>query len=846
MVTANRVVINRVQAPQTSRKSTVKIKLTSLQKTAVHKARRDQNSINVKITYNNNLRNFIKFLKETVEANPGIVENGSIDDLVKSVDFSDDDVDQMQYVCSKKKIRNRNEWTYKFREETLVWNNITPELMYLFYAEEKYNCKMKKGEYVLNEKGEKKQKMYSARQKVLQAIEYGRSIENGNYNEEFIEAKSGISKSLKVTSQEAKMFGLVDERAADAIPFPLFRNLCEWAIMTGNIFLWVMALLQWNCIARCQNIDELTFKMFSMGTDSIRVQYFKTKKDQTGEKTTPKNCYCNPFDFTICIGTGLAIWFCHLNLKWTETSQYIFINEGAEKNSASSNYCDAVKKWATACRDKILEFIRPNRVNPHGIRKGGATEVTANTAETSLPSVFHRGEWSLGIVLDIYWKFAERGDQTIGRILAGLDPEGADFDVLPPHFVVGMENKHIKNAMEIMFGNIIKIETKKAEHSFVLALLLRCLASFVHHSDSILAVIDKVPGHRWRASIPLFADHALLDELKKLVTIEPTKGVMEKATGATRHTKISKSLQEIKRVLEEIGVERENRMNRDEELKTMMKEAVKEAFESKALELGQLTYENCETMMDKKLEGHREEIANDFKVMFSDFKKDLQQLIGPSQYIRLESTTVAAPKVNGHLEYGRGMFTPEGYILPNRTDLLPACRLWINGDKNNGFSYTGPDGERVRKLQPVRPFYLWDVDHIPSKVWNSFKAGWRPILNKMMEEEENKKIGERIRADGGNIPEADILEFHRRGRIYLLQTYSWIDEVKSLGWKVTTWSARTCRNQVEKKGSIEDKAKLGEPTRYNKKHAKKRKVTKKKTNVPAVGLSIAEILGQST
>ena len=110
MVTSNRVVINRAQAPRTSQKSTVKFKLTSSQKTAVHKARRDQNSINVKITYNNHLQNFIKFLKETVEANPGIVENGSIDDLVKSVDFSDDDVDQMQYVCSKKKIRNRNEW----------------------------------------------------------------------------------------------------------------------------------------------------------------------------------------------------------------------------------------------------------------------------------------------------------------------------------------------------------------------------------------------------------------------------------------------------------------------------------------------------------------------------------------------------------------------------------------------------------------------------------------------------------------------------------------------------------------------------------------------------------------
>jgi hypothetical protein len=844
----NRLIVNRAQAQQTTQNPSIRINLTSSQKIVVHKARRDQNSIKVKITHNNHIRNFIEFVKKTVEANPEIIENGSIDDLVKKVDFNDDNIDQMQYVCSKTKVRNTNEFRYNFRDETLVWNNISSELVYLYYSEDKYNCKMKKGEYETNEKGERKQKMFSARIKVLHALEYGRKIEDGKFNEAFVESKTGISRTLKVTSQEAKMFGLVDERAADAIPFPLYRNLCEWAIKTGNTFLWVMVLLQWNCIARCQNIDELTFKMFSMGTDSIRVQYFQTKKDQTGEKTTPKNCYCNPFDFTICLGTGLAVWFCHLNLKWTETSQFIFINEGSEKNSASSRYCDAVKKWAHECKEKILEFIRPNRVNPHGIRKGGATEVTANTAETSLPSVFHRGEWSLGIILDIYWKFAERGDQTIGRILAGLNPEEADFDTLPPHFVVGMENEHVKNAMYLMFGNIVRIETKRTENSFVLALLLRCLAAFVHHSDSILAVIDQIPGHRWRVSIPLYSDGALLDELKKLVTTEPTKGVMEKATGATRHTKIMKSLREIKHVLEQIGIEREDRVNRDEELKNIMKEAVKEAFEQKALELGHLTYENVNELMDRKLEVHREETGKELKHYFTDMKSTLEQWIGPTQHIHLSTRNVLPQNENGkYPEYRRGMYIPDGYKLPSQTDLLPACRLWINGDQYNGLQYTGPNGERLRKLQPVRPLYLWDVQHIPNDVWNVFKVGWRPILNKMMMEKDNKIFEQRIISEGGHISEADIEKFHERGRNYVLETHSYIDNVKSLNWKVTTWSSRTSRNVVEIRGTAEDKAKLGRLTRYNNKHTRKRRITKK-TDQSAVAakrlLSITEILGE--
>ena len=63
-------------------------------------------------------------------------------------------------------------------------------------------------------------------------------------------------------------------------------------------------------MARSINIDNLRFNCFAIGTDSLVVKYWDTKKDKKGEKTSPKIFYANPFDFTICFVTALGIYLC--------------------------------------------------------------------------------------------------------------------------------------------------------------------------------------------------------------------------------------------------------------------------------------------------------------------------------------------------------------------------------------------------------------------------------------------------------------------------------------------------------------------------------------------------------
>ena len=112
--------------------------------------------------------------------------------------------------------------------------------------------------------------------------------------------------SWKKENQKVKKDGKVLEQESNHISFPLYCTICFEALTRSLTFVWVFTVLQWNCMTRSVNIDNLRFNCFSLGTDSIVVGYWDTKKDKKGKNTSPKNCYANPFDWTICPVTALG------------------------------------------------------------------------------------------------------------------------------------------------------------------------------------------------------------------------------------------------------------------------------------------------------------------------------------------------------------------------------------------------------------------------------------------------------------------------------------------------------------------------------------------------------------
>ena len=333
---------------------------------------------------------------------------------------------------------------------------------------------------------------------------------------------------------QAKKDGIVEDRGADPISVDLFKLILEWSIMRNNCFMWFWTLCQWNCMARASNIDPLGFHNITLGPDTIIIKYDESKKDKAGEKLSEKNVYANPGNWKECFWTSLGIHIA-LNQELLSHSEKLFLMPGTKEGAAAARYQSQLIELINQESETVSYHIRLNHANAYGLRKGSATRATSGTTcPPPIPSIARRGEWSMGTVLDVYWHFSEPGDHYLGRILAGLDPLKESFSELPPHWKVTnpMDHPRIKEAANDVYGPIM--DAHMTIDNNPKGLLLRCLACIVYHSDELLKVTLEIPGHNF-TKISILHDPVLLSDLKELVTIDSTVGVMENPTGIPPH-----------------------------------------------------------------------------------------------------------------------------------------------------------------------------------------------------------------------------------------------------------------------------------------------------------------------
>ena len=424
---------------------------------------------------------------------------------------------------------------------------------------------------------------YSHVRKYHDAILYGSHRAKVPLPEIYEIEMTGYLDSIKKEKTSAKKRGELDEQEADPINFELYRLICKLAIKSGNIFVWAFTVMQWSCMARSINIDDLTFAMASLGTDSLIVEYADSKADQKGERTSPKNCYANPFDFRVCIFTALGCYLCVNDEAWDSERDTIFRHKNNKRGTAAHRYCEAIKALYKNNQGIIEEFVRAGHFNPHGTRKGAAVCASSGTTlPASLAAIANRGEWTISMMFEVYLGFAEPGDQYLGRLLAGLLPNSAEFAVIPPHFICGMDNAFVAEAMNSCFRGIIHDGGRSGDvislRSNTKAVLLRCLASMVHHADALREVMKTDPGHVL-ASIPILCNNNLCGELKKLLTSEPSERI-RMATGIPPHVEAMGLIQNLTTLIKQ---EREDRLEHYESIKTVIADKIEEVAEENGI-----------------------------------------------------------------------------------------------------------------------------------------------------------------------------------------------------------------------------------------------------------------------
>jgi hypothetical protein len=137
---------------------------------------------------------------------------------------------------------------------------------------------------------------FDHRRKHCCSLKYGRKLAKGLFKNELANSMADIVTGLTVANAELKHEGQVKENEADKMPPALFEFMCECTMHDENALRWAMSVLQWSLMVHVQTIDDLVFRSFTMGSETIHAKFNQTKMTQTGSKTTSKHCYANPFN----------------------------------------------------------------------------------------------------------------------------------------------------------------------------------------------------------------------------------------------------------------------------------------------------------------------------------------------------------------------------------------------------------------------------------------------------------------------------------------------------------------------------------------------------------------------
>lgn len=284
------------------------------------------------------------------------------------------------------------------------------------------------------------------------------------------------------------------EEGKEAMSFACFKLLCQ-KFFKGDKdeyhFAHLFLLLEWNLIARSDNVVNLHVNDLEFQGDSLRVYLKRTKTDQEGnEGGTPYHCYFN----TVCppLNLGLAL------------GVYLLCNPGILTNPKNklfpaeyqyNRYASILNKIIKKNEEEFARIgVKPGTIGTHSARKGAATYAASGcTISPSMSAICNRAGWKLGGSRDKYIKYEAAGDQFLGRTLCGLNPLTKEFSLSPPFF--NMDQRELSDVDNLLMSFVVGGSIMIAPTFEVLRM---CFACVVYHHDCLC--VDLHLNNRFRAN----------------------------------------------------------------------------------------------------------------------------------------------------------------------------------------------------------------------------------------------------------------------------------------------------------------------------------------------------------
>jgi hypothetical protein len=560
----------------------------------------------------------------------------------------------------------------------------------------------------------------------------------------------------------------------------------------------------WHLMSRSISIDSLAFHNIKSGTsDSIKFKFDETKADKTGEFTQEKNCYANPLAAHLCYFLALGCWI-SLNAERLESTEKLFLLPGAKNGSASQRYCNQLSEIVLRHEDIAKNFLRLSHFNGHGLRKGsGSHASSATTLPPSFVSVAARGVWSIGKILDVYFRFAMGGDQYLGRILALLDPSKETFSILPPHWK-DQTHPAVLRGMNLCFGGVLAAHSSTShDPSGLLSLLL---ASMVYHSDWLYSVCANHPGHPFQL-LPVLNDEELLLELKGLLTLEANDHV-PMATGVPPHVEHQQAIKDVHAVCIETR-------NTVAQFRNDIEKLISEAVDAKVASEGGVNLSILRDVVGS-LKAELLEKLDSITIRSSDND-------GSNGGVPAVSPTVVLAGPFQFTYGGTCWCLPKSFQFPHGTMRFRGWTKWLRGAIHI-------DGVQRWRVKPYRKLLGKDIYSESQR--NIYKNEWKPIFSKMME-----APGLCVPKNTDDITDDILSESYKIATTYLKSSFEYIFLNKPEGatdsYTIGTWSFKIKVSEVQKHGTDNDKAKLPPRTASNQQHKTKRTITPSKRQRPS-------------